>query len=74
MSMPETWTTVETPLCTWCGYKGELEVPMSGLVARKNGALIQDAFPEMGRPQREQIVSGTHPECWQEMFGMVKEA
>ena len=74
MSMPEIWTTVETPTCTWCGYKGELEVPMSGLVARRGGALIQDAFPEMQRPQREQIVSGTHPECWQEMFGMVKEA
>lgn len=66
---PQIWTRIETPRCSWCGYKGELEVPMSGLVARNQGALIQDAFPEMSRPEREQIVSGTHPECWEKMFG-----
>ena len=64
-----TMTRIETPTCGWCGYKGELEVPTAGLVARKGGALIQDAFPEMSRPEREQIVSGTHPECWEKMFG-----
>ena len=65
----QTTTTVETPLCSWCGSKGYLEVPTEGLARRQAGALIQDAFPEMSRPEREQIVSGTHPECWEKMFG-----
>jgi hypothetical protein len=65
----EFYSVVETPRCVHCGYKGEVEVPNSGLARRSAGALIQDAFPDLSRGLREQLVSGTHPECWAEMFG-----
>lgn len=58
-----------TPKCSWCGDIGEIEVPMAGFLARQLKAPIQECFPEMDKALREQIVSGTHPECWTEMFG-----
>ncbi len=33
-----------------------------------NGANAQDAFPDLLAPIREQIISGTHPQCWDEIF------
>jgi len=29
---------------------------------------IQDAFPYLSTGEREQIMTGTHPECWEKMF------
>jgi hypothetical protein len=29
-----------------------------------NGATAEDAFSDLLAPIREQIISGTHPECW----------
>jgi hypothetical protein len=40
----------------------------------KDGALIQDAFPEVDKETRELIISGTHPACWQKMFGDAEDA
>lgn len=48
---------------------GEIEVPNSGLARRSSGALIQDAFPDLEPELREQLMTGTHPECWLAMFG-----
>lgn len=59
---------VTTKKCMHCGYLGELNVPNAGLARYNSGALVQDAFPDLTAPEREQIVSGTHPECWEEMF------
>ena len=61
--------TVETPRCFQCGCTGEIRVPSSGLTRRRAGALMQEAFPELDKGLREQLISGTHPECWAEMFG-----
>jgi ABC-type uncharacterized transport system YnjBCD ATPase subunit len=36
-------------------------------MARKRGALIQEAFSDLDKSLREQIVSGTHPKCWESM-------
>ena len=33
------------------------------------GALVQTAFPDVPREQRETFVSGTCSQCWQKMFG-----
>lgn len=38
-----------------------------------NGAHAQEAFPNMSIELREQIISGTHPKCWDEMFPMPEE-
>jgi hypothetical protein len=29
---------------------------------------VQDAFPYLSAGEREQIMTGTHPECWEKMF------
>lgn len=61
--------SIETPKCFRCGDSGVVEVPMAGFLRRQLGALIQDAYPELSVGLREQIMSGTHPDCWQEVFG-----
>jgi len=33
-----------------------------------SGLSAQDSFPDMPVEIREQIISGTHPDCWKEMF------
>ena len=50
-----------------CNTNGFVEVFSEGYMAHKRGALIQEAFPELDKSLREQIVSGTHPKCWESM-------
>jgi hypothetical protein len=61
--------TVPTRPCFHCGKGGEVEVLAEDLARYHAGALIQVAFPEMHRALREQLISGTHPECWDQLFG-----
>lgn len=35
----------------------------------ENRKFIQELFPGLSKEFREQMISGTHPECWCEMFG-----
>ena len=58
---------MRTQICSICNKGGFVEVSSEGYTARKNGALIQEAFPELDKSLREQIVSGTHPKCWESM-------
>ena len=39
-----------------------------GKKAYEQGAFVQDAFPNLNIDEREQIISGTHPQCWDELF------
>jgi hypothetical protein len=61
-------TTVPTRRCFVCGYTGEVTVSNAGLAAYNSGALAQVAFPELDKAVREQIISGTHPWCWEQAF------
>lgn len=61
--------TIQTPRCWKCGENGWLTLPSSGIDKYEAGAFIQDAFPELPAPIREQIMTGIHPECWKTMFG-----
>lgn len=58
---------MRTQTCFICNRTGFVEVSSEGYTARKKGALIQEAFPELDKSLREQIVSGTHPKCWESM-------
>ena len=60
---------VETPTCGWCDKGGAVEVPAVGFFARQLGAAIQDAYPDLDKSLREQLMTGTHPSCWNKMFG-----
>jgi hypothetical protein len=72
MSTTETIIAI-TKRCYHCGEEGALTMPreegLRGIEAYKNGEFAQDAFPFLSADEREQIISGTHPKCWAEMFG-----
>ena len=61
--------TITTRPCMICNKVSVLEVEESELAARNAGAMVQDAFPTRDADFRELIISGTHPECWDETFG-----
>ena len=58
---------MRTPTCVMCSKEGFVEVSSEGYMARKRGALIQEAFFDLDKSLREQILSGTHPQCWVSM-------
>ena len=58
---------MRTPICFMCNKEGFVEVSSEGYMARKRGALVQEAFFDLDKSLREQIVSGTHPKCWVSM-------
>jgi hypothetical protein len=60
---------VQTRTCIMCGQKGVVEVPADQyLGAYVSGANVQDAFPSLDRGLQEQLITGTHPACWDELF------
>ena len=63
---------VNTPSCFHCGLTGQVNVMRRDLERWQGGELIQRAFPEMTPDVREQMISGTHPECWDAMMGEVE--
>jgi len=62
-----TTVLMRTPTCAMCGKGGFVEVFSEGYMARKKGASVQEAFFELDMSLREQIISGTHPKCWESM-------
>jgi hypothetical protein len=51
-----------------CGERGVLYVSLAAYMAWQSGTLAQVAFPELSADVREQLISGTHPACWDAMF------
>jgi len=58
---------MRTPICVMCNKEGFVEVSSEGYMARKRGAFVQEAFFDLDESLREQIISGTHPKCWESM-------
>ncbi len=67
MMISNTTILMLTPTFSIRNKGGFVEVSSEGYIARKKGALIQESFPELDKSLREQIVSGTHPKCWEIM-------
>lgn len=63
----------QTPECTVCHKVSEVELPVGPYEAWRAGQLIQVAFPDMSADDRELLVSGTHPPCWDALMGDAKE-
>lgn len=62
---------VTTPRCVECGKTGTVLVQMSDFIrwtSSKHQPLIQDCFPTLSDELREQMLTGTHPECWEKIF------
>lgn len=59
--------------CIRCHKAEEVTVDAGSLVFWKMGALIQDAFPELSPADRELLMTGIHPGCFQEIFAEEEE-
>lgn len=59
---------IYTLKCFHCGNYGFVIARRSDYDAWVNGELIQNAFPEMPAERREQLLSGIHPECFDEIY------
>ena len=70
--------TVVTPQCYQCGEEGEIGLTATELVGYEQwqsstDTYIQDCLPTLPRELREQLITGTHPKCWEEMFNFDEE-
>jgi len=63
---------VQTKTCIHCNQDGHVEMTYdeynTGKALYEKGALMQEAFPGLSLEMREQLISGTHPKCWAEMW------
>ncbi len=60
-------TTALEITCPMCNSTHIISVDTDGLKAYENGALVQQAFPNLDTYAREMIISGICPLCWDEM-------
>ena len=56
-------------MCPFCGNVTRFAVENFELEAYENGALAQNAFPNLSATEREVIVSGMCPSCQDNIFG-----
>lgn len=62
--------TVELPTCPVCGTATLAVVNRRDYHLWRTGRrLIQDAFPDWSADDRELLVTGTHPDCWNTLKG-----
>lgn len=59
---------ITTPTCMLCGTPSTFMLEGNDLDKYRDGALIQDAFPYLSAEDRETIMSGTHPDCWNKLY------
>ena len=61
-------TSVVAVPCRQCKEATDLTVNIEGFIAWQGGELIQNALPELNADQRELLISGICPKCWEQMF------
>jgi hypothetical protein len=66
-------TVFATRRCPVCYKTGTVMVDETELFVYLRGEYVQTAFKTLSVPLREQIISGVHPKCWEEMFGQERE-
>ena len=60
---------IKTKTCKVCGNYELWSLDRGAVERWQAGELIQNAFPDMSINDREIMISGTHPECWNKLFG-----
>lgn len=58
-----------TCACPFCGGSHEVLVYEADYYNWINGQLAQEAFPYLSAEEREMLISGICPDCWNWMFG-----
>lgn len=59
--------------CPFCGHANEIEVNEADYLDWDDGKMAQDAFPYLSADEREMLISGICPHCWDEYFGSDEE-
>ena len=59
--------------CPWCGEEHEVEVPFEDYLAWQSGESIQVAMPQLSADEREMLISGVCPKCWEKAFSYEEE-
>jgi hypothetical protein len=59
---------LETQKCMVCKTSTEIDVNLEQYLDYQSGSKVQDAFPDLTDDERELIISGTHPACWDSLF------
>ena len=54
--------------CPFCGRGNEVEVNEDDYDDWQDGKLVQDAFPYLSANEREMLISGICPKCWDNML------
>ena len=54
--------------CPFCGHAHEIEVNEMDYWDWEDGMCAQDAFPYLSADEREMLISGICPTCWDKMF------
>ncbi len=70
------FTMVQTKTCIVCHKTGHVMLETGRWeryqAAQEDHSLpsqhVQDVWPEMPAAEREQLITGTHPACWDELF------
>ena len=55
--------------CPFCGRGNEVEVNEEDYWDWIDDTLVQVAFPYLSAEEREMLISGICPTCWDKMFG-----
>jgi len=55
--------------CTWCEEGTEIKAHEKDIKAWLDGANIARVMPYLTEDERELLISGTCPKCWNKMFG-----
>lgn len=66
-------TVFATRRCPVCFKTGTVMVDENELFTYLRGEYVAKAFTSLSVPLREQIISGMHPQCWEETFGQDRE-
>jgi len=61
------------PSCIYCNNVEVIDVPEFAYQLYVTGTPVHEAFDFMSPAEREVIISGTHPNCWEELFGSLEE-
>ena len=55
--------------CPFCKKEQRKEYPIEGYTRFMQGAHVQDCFPDMTPDDREFLITGICPTCWDLTFG-----
>lgn len=58
-----------TTTCPFCGRSTDVLVDEVEYGCWLEGMSIQDAMPDLSPDEREMLISGICPNCWEQMFG-----